>query len=79
MSYGIYIFHMLLLPIITQITRWLASGRSTMTFNAVQFVVAAVLSLACSTLSFHLFESQFLRLKKYFIPRPKTNVTSSGS
>jgi len=50
-----------------------------MTFNAVQFVVAAVLSLACSTLSFHLFESQFLRLKKYFIPRPKTNVTSSGS
>ena len=66
-SYGLYIFHILLLPVIGYIARMIADGKSRMVLNGVEFVVAAALSLVCSTLSFALYESQFLRLKKYFV------------
>ncbi len=70
-SYGVYVFHVLLLPVIGWVAKSLAAGRSQMVFNLIQFVVAAVLSLACATLSFRLFESRFLSLKRYFIPQPR--------
>lgn len=74
LSYGVYIFHVLLIPVIHGITDRIAGGRPAMVVNAVQFVVAAVLSLTCAVISFRGFESQFLTLKKYFIPAPKLVV-----
>jgi peptidoglycan/LPS O-acetylase OafA/YrhL len=69
MSYGIYVYHMLILGLVVKLTYMVAGGRSAMQRNAVQFVIAAVLSLALAVVSYHMFEKQFLRLKKYFIPR----------
>ena len=68
-SYGVYVFHMLLLHPIGAIAARLAGNRGTMALNLVQFIVAAVLSLVAALISYHLFEKQFLRLKKYFVPR----------
>jgi peptidoglycan/LPS O-acetylase OafA/YrhL len=68
LSYGIYVFHILLLPVITILARRLAPHASAMLFNAVQLVIAAIVSLAAATLSFHLYERRFLRLKRFFVP-----------
>jgi peptidoglycan/LPS O-acetylase OafA/YrhL len=67
-SYGVYVFHVLLIEPIQYITHLLAGTRSQMVQLAVQFVVAAALSLTCAWLSFHLYEKQFLRLKRFFLP-----------
>ena len=70
-SYGVYVFHVLLLPVIGHLSARIAHGGPQMIVNVVQFFVAALLSLVAANISFKLFESQFLRLKKYFVPRPK--------
>ncbi len=74
-SYGIYVFHMLLLPVIEFVARWLAGGRSQMVFLAVQFAVAVLVTLLAALVSYHLFEKQFLRLKKFFVPRKEVRAT----
>ena len=75
-SYGVYVFHVLLIPAIHGVTNRLAEGRGAMVTNAVQFVVAAALALVSATLSFHLYEKQFLRLKTYFVPRPVVGTSA---
>ena len=67
-SYGLYVFHVLLIPVIEEITRRLVPHGGNMMFNLVQFVVAAVLSVGVATISFNLYEKQILRLKRYFGP-----------
>lgn len=47
----------------------LAGGRPQMQYLTVRFVVAAFGTLVVAQLSFHLYEKQFLRLKKYFVPQ----------
>ena len=68
-SYGVYVFHMLLLRPISAITDRVARGRGPMVHNAAMFLIAALMSLGAAWLSYHAFEKQFLRLKKYFVPR----------
>lgn len=70
-SYGLYVFHILLFPVIEAVSKRLAPHAGLMVRNLVQFVVAAVLSVAAATLSFHIYEKQFLRLKRYFAPRER--------
>ncbi len=72
-SYGVYVFHVLLLVPIEWIARHLVGNRGPMALNILQFVVAAALSLGCAILSFQLFESRILSLKKYFMSQPVAN------
>jgi peptidoglycan/LPS O-acetylase OafA/YrhL len=67
-SYGFYIAHMLLLNYYVGLANRLAGGREGMLRNLSLFVVAGVCSTCLAWLSFHLFERQFLRLKRYFVP-----------
>ena len=77
-SYGVYVFHMLLLPVIEWIAGKLAGGRSEMAFLATQFVVAAALTLVAALLSYHLFEKQFLRFKRFFIPKKADRISETA-
>lgn len=70
-SFGVYIFHMLFIKVIVHITNAVASGRSQTAHLLVQFILAATLSLVAALLSFHLYEKQFLRLKKRFAPQTR--------
>jgi peptidoglycan/LPS O-acetylase OafA/YrhL len=68
-SYGLYVFHALLLPLFD---RWLPLGP--MTERSGSFVLAALaraagataVSFAVAWLSWHLYEKQFLKLKRFF-------------
>ena len=68
-SYGVYVYHMLFLGVWFQLMQRIAGHRSLMVQNATLFLIAAAGTLAVSVLSYHLFEKQFLRLKRYFVPR----------
>ena len=67
-SYGFYIFHMLFLSFYGWVTRLLVGGRGQNTQNLVQLLIAAAVSAILAQISFSLYERQFLRLKKYFVP-----------
>ena len=67
-SYGIYIFHVLLAGLIEAITHRLAGNSGLVVNNLVRLVVAMVVSVLAAYASFHLYEKQFLRLKRYFVP-----------
>jgi len=70
-SYGLYVFHGLLLPVFErrlprELLEPLAGGRAA--GAVLYFVITSSVSLAAAMLSFHLFESPFLRLKRHFEP-----------
>jgi peptidoglycan/LPS O-acetylase OafA/YrhL len=67
-SYGIYIVHF---PIITLAVRLdlagrLAGGNAGVGLRLFVFAMAVLTSIGIAALSFHFYESRFLRLKKYF-------------
>lgn len=68
-SYGVYVYHELLQKLFDHIAQQLAGSNSSFKFLALRFAVAAVGTLAVAELSFQLYEKQFLRLKRFFIPR----------
>jgi peptidoglycan/LPS O-acetylase OafA/YrhL len=78
-SYGIYVFHILLNPLIRFATRRLVGEGSLMRFNLVQFLLAAAFSLIAATLSFSLYEKPFLRLKRFFVPAHRASAGSPGA
>lgn len=68
-SYGLYVYHIIWINLFIQLfKKWgfeLSAGP-----NAVLFILCTLgCSIVTSSLSFHLFESYFLRYKKYFRPR----------
>ena len=67
-SYGLYVYHMLLARVIASVAERIVGSQSGMLFLAVQFMVAVVLTVVAALLSYHLFEKQFLRLKRFFVP-----------
>jgi peptidoglycan/LPS O-acetylase OafA/YrhL len=68
-SYGIYVFHMLFLNTFIFINEKVFGHRSHMISNAGLFLVAAVGSVGMAWLSFHFFETPFLKLKDRFTTR----------
>ena len=71
-SYGLYVFHVLLGRIFEVIGRHLAGTHGAMVQNTLVLVVAAVGSVACAWLSFRFVETPFLRLKRRFTPAAET-------
>lgn len=65
-SYGIYVFHMLFLSSFVSVEQRMFGQRSYLITNAALFLIAAVGSVAMAWLSFHFFESPFLKLKDRF-------------
>lgn len=77
-SYGIYVFHGLLVLPVAQLLRWPKvehlfglAGRTWLVLSA-QVVVGSVLSTACALASWHLYEKHFLKLKRFFEYRAST-------
>jgi peptidoglycan/LPS O-acetylase OafA/YrhL len=69
-SYGLYVFHMLLLSVFTSIEHRIFGTRSQVVTNVALFCIAAVGSISLAWLSFHFFETPFLKLKDRFTARP---------
>jgi peptidoglycan/LPS O-acetylase OafA/YrhL len=67
-SYGFYIVHMLFVKFYGDLAERIAGSPVGMKRNLVLFLVAGVCSTVIAWLSYHLFERQFLRLKRFFVP-----------
>jgi len=71
LSYGIYVYHVLLGNLFRALAETLCKGRGGETsVLAVQFVLVLVGSVAAAWLSFRFFETPFLRLKKSYPSAP---------
>ena len=75
-SYGIYVFHMLFVAQFSWIARRLFGEQNHMRLAAGEFVIAAAGTLLAAWLSFHFFETPFLRMKRRFSPTA-SRVTAS--
>jgi peptidoglycan/LPS O-acetylase OafA/YrhL len=73
-SYGFYIFHILLQGFIDAISRHIVHTNSGSSYQIARLVVAFPLSLLVSWISFHLLETPFLRLKRHFPMKPPLAV-----
>jgi len=65
-SYGVYVFHVLLVPVFGRIVAALAPHASRNTALGLEFIVAGVLSVSLAWLSFRYFESPFLRRRSRY-------------
>jgi peptidoglycan/LPS O-acetylase OafA/YrhL len=65
-SYGLYVYHELLLNLFMHIASRLSPHGSLHTYNLIKGFSGVVISLVVSTISFYLFEAPILRLKRSF-------------
>ena len=73
-SYGFYIFHILLQGFFDVISRHIVHTNSGSSYQIARLLVAFPLSLLVSWISFHLLETPFLRLKRHFPMKPPLAV-----
>jgi peptidoglycan/LPS O-acetylase OafA/YrhL len=66
LSYGLYVYHVLLLPLFAWLAFHVAPAASRNTYLALVFVIGIALSFAAAYVSYTFFEKPFLRLKKFF-------------
>jgi peptidoglycan/LPS O-acetylase OafA/YrhL len=69
-SYGFYVFHILLQPLFDYLGTNLSHATSGDYYQIVRFVVAFPITCIISWLSFHLFEMPILSLKRFFPMHP---------
>jgi peptidoglycan/LPS O-acetylase OafA/YrhL len=65
-SYGLYVFHLLLEPIYSALARRLTHAATGYVYLTTRMCIAFALTLVAAWLSFHLFEFPILKLKRYF-------------
>lgn len=65
-TYGFYIYHTLIINLLKRIFEKLQYNIDLWYWAIVFAVVAFAMSIFCSFISYHLYEKQFLKLKKYF-------------
>ncbi|WP_158823450.1 acyltransferase [Granulicella sp. S156] len=73
-SYGFYIFHILLQGFFDAISRHIVHTNSGSSYQIARLLVAFPLSILVSWISFHLLETPFLRLKRHFPMKPPLTV-----
>jgi peptidoglycan/LPS O-acetylase OafA/YrhL len=71
MSFGIYVFHLLLRPLYWQVTHRIVPNSSGAAYLVTRFIVAATATLAISWMSYRFYETRFLRMKRRFASAPK--------
>lgn len=65
-TYGLYLYHTLVINLLKQVYTKIGWSLERADKAILFFIMALLLSLICSMLSYHLFEKQFLKLKKFF-------------
>jgi peptidoglycan/LPS O-acetylase OafA/YrhL len=65
-GYGVYIFHILLQPVFDAIALHYAHRDTGTAYHAIRFAAGLPITLLVSWLSFYLFETPFLQLKRHF-------------
>lgn len=65
-TYGLYLYHTLVINFLKQVFIKEGISLDRPVWAGVFFMLALLLSLLCSIISYHFFEKYFLRLKKYF-------------
>jgi len=65
-SYGVYVYHVLLIPVFAWIVATIAPHASRNAALALTFTVAGTLSIGLATISFRFFESPFLRQRSRY-------------
>ncbi len=65
-TYGLYMYHTLVINLLKQIFISRKWSLHEPLIATVFFILALAATILCSVLSYHLFERQFLKLKKYF-------------
>ena len=79
-SYGFYVFHILLQPLFDLIASHAAHTTSGSFYQLVRLVAGLPITIAAAWLSFHLLELPFLRLKRSFpTQQPLTAISSDRS
>jgi peptidoglycan/LPS O-acetylase OafA/YrhL len=72
-SYGIYVYHLLFMPVMIQGLRWLQAHLHSRVIAGLVFLLLWILgTIAVAVLSYKYFESPFLRLKERFAPMIET-------
>lgn len=65
-TYGFYIYHTLVINLLKRVFEKLDWSIDTALWATLFAILSFAISILCSMLSYHLFEKQFLKLKKYF-------------
>jgi peptidoglycan/LPS O-acetylase OafA/YrhL len=65
-SYGFYVYHLLLQPLYDRIAQHLTSASGGNLYQLLRFIVAFVITLLVASLSYALLEQPFLNLKRRF-------------
>jgi peptidoglycan/LPS O-acetylase OafA/YrhL len=80
-SYGLYVFHPMLVPLVRQWVSPTAMAGKIGAFPALVVHIAAcfAISIAVALLSWHLYEKHFLKLKRFFEYRGHSPATPAGT
>ena len=68
-SFGMYIYHVLLLPLFNSTARHLTHNSTGIVYLTARFLIALFGTILISWISFRFYERPFLRLKRYFPSR----------
>ena len=78
-SYGIYVYHLLFSPLLTQVLHWLQARTSQTVGAGLYLSLWLGLSVAIAMLSYKYFEFPLLKLKDRFAPPENRTIPSSMS
>lgn len=65
-SYGLYMYHFMLIPLMLFLVMKFVSTDNTIAFNIILYSATIITSIAIASLSYYLFELKFIRLKDKF-------------
>lgn len=78
-SYGLYVYHVILIPVDRWIAHRIAPSGSEQTIDALVFLVGITLTFLVAYTSFRFIETPFIRFKDRFQNRPRTRRTVLAS
>jgi peptidoglycan/LPS O-acetylase OafA/YrhL len=76
-SYGMYLYHPIVLMVMSSVLAKIGLVTTTMTGMLVQLAALIGATVLCASLSFWVLEERLLRLKRFFVPKPPMPATPS--